>query len=140
MAGRPRQKVFCQTLTRKSLREGKPRFCLAKGYYLANGTYKCRFHGYNNVLGFNKPNYTDDKRINQLSSLYQLRNKTREQVREYYYREIKGRIGTNQKSRYYHKQSYRRKDTFRMYKGQESKPLTNILDEILCDLKKKYRT
>ena len=77
MAGKPRQKIFCQSLTRRSKRP-----CLAKGFLCANGKYLCRFHGYNNIKGFNKPNYTDDKRINQLKALYQFRNKTREEVQE----------------------------------------------------------
>ena len=44
MAGKPRQKVFCQSLTRRSKRP-----CLAKGFLCANGKYLCRFHGYNNI-------------------------------------------------------------------------------------------
>ena len=76
MVGRPRQKVFCQGMTRASQRIGKPRQCRMKGYPLANGTYKCKYHGYQNVLGFKNTNYTDDTRIKQLSKLYQFRDKT----------------------------------------------------------------
>ena len=87
MVGRPRQKVFCQSYRRRTKIP-----CQAKGYLLADGTYKCRFHGYNNILGFRKPNYTDDKRINQLQALYQFRNKTREQVKTYYYTTVKPKL------------------------------------------------
>ena len=115
MAGFPQRKIFCQSLTRRTKRP-----CQAKGFPLANGMFFCRFHGYNNVLGFNKKNYTDDTRINQLQALYQFRNKSREEV-----------------SKYYHKQSYRRKNPYRNNKGQDTKPITNQLDEIILHLKKK---
>ena len=72
MVGKPRQKVFCQGITKTHKRP-----CQMKGYPLANGTYKCKYHGFNNILGFRKPNYNDETRI---------RN--------------------NEKSRYYRKQSY----------------------------------
>ena len=86
MAGFQQRKVFCQGLTRKTKRP-----CQAKGYPTANGKYLCRFHGGNNIKGFNQKNYTDDTRINQLQALKQFRDKTREEVRDYYYKEIKSR-------------------------------------------------
>ena len=76
MAGFQQRKVFCQGLTRKSKRP-----CRAKGYPTANGKYLCRFHGGNNIKGFNQKNYTDDTRIKALSKLKQFRDKTREEVR-----------------------------------------------------------
>jgi len=81
MAGFQQRKVFCQSLTRRSKRP-----CRAKGYPTANGKYLCMFHGGNNIKGFNQKNYTDDTRINQLQALYQFRNKSREEVEEYYYK------------------------------------------------------
>jgi Na+-transporting NADH:ubiquinone oxidoreductase subunit NqrC len=135
MPGFQQRKIFCQALRR---RDKQP--CQAKGFLTANGKYLCRFHGYNNIKGFNKPKYTDDKRINQLQALYQFRNKSREEVEEYYYREVKPRIRDNQKSRYFHKQSYRRKNPYRMYKGQSNQSFTDQLDEVLLHLKKKSRS
>jgi hypothetical protein len=132
MAGFQQRKVFCQALRR---RDKQP--CQAKGYLLADGSFKCRFHGYNNILGFKKPNYTDESRINQLSTLYQFRDKSRQELSEYYYREVKPRIRDNQKSRYFHKQSYRRKNPYRSDQGQNPKSLTDQLDEILLHIKKK---
>ena len=134
MTGRPRRKIFCQSLTRRSKRP-----CQAKGYLCANGKYFCRFHGFNNIKGFNKPKYTDDTRIKQLQSLYQFRTKTREQVKEYYYGQVKPRITNNQKSRYFTKQSYRRKNPFGVHKRQDNQSLTDELDEILQYFKKKSR-
>jgi len=136
MAGKPRQKVFCQSLTRKSIREGKPRNCLAKGYLCANGKYLCRFHGYNNILGFNKPNYTDDKRINQLKALYQFKNKTREEVQEYYYSTVKPKLIDGTKSEYHRRAARKRSNTFR---GSGSKAVSVQLDEVLQFFKKKSR-
>ena len=123
-------------MTRASQRIGKPRQCRMKGYPLANGTYKCKYHGYQNVLGFKNTNYTDDTRIKQLSKLYQFRNKTIEEVSQYYYKEVKPRIRNNEKSRYYRKQSYRRLNLNRNIKGQEAQPLTYQLDEVLRYIKK----
>jgi hypothetical protein len=137
MVGRPRQKVFCQGMTRASQRIGKPRQCRMKGYPLANGTYKCKYHGAANILGFKNTNYTDDTRIKQLSKLYQFRNKTIEEVKSYYFKEVKPRITTNQKSRYFHKQSYARKNSYGVHRGQENQSTTDQLSEVLRYLKKK---
>ena len=57
MGGRPKRKVFCEATTRKSIREGKPRNCMANGYLCANGRYLFRFHGSQNIQGFKRPNY-----------------------------------------------------------------------------------
>ena len=131
MPGKPRQKVFCQGITKTHKRP-----CQMKGYPLANGTYKCKYHGFNNILGFRKPNYNDETRIRQLKGLYQFRNKTHEEVSQYYYDKVKPRIRNNEKSRYYRKQSYRRLNLNRNIKGQEPQPLTYQLDEVLRYLKK----
>ena len=134
MTGRPRRKVFCQGITKTHKRP-----CQMKGYPLANGTYKCKYHGFNNILGFRKPNYNDETRIRQLKGLYQFRNKTHEEVSQYYYDKVKPRIRNNEKSRYYRKQSYRRLNLNRNTKGQEAQPITYQLDEVLRYLKKKSR-
>ena len=89
MVGRPMRKVFCQGFTRAGRREGKLIPCRMKGYELANGTYYCKFHGFQNKLGFNKKNYTDETRIKQLSKLQQFRKYTDEQLKEYYYNKVK---------------------------------------------------
>lgn len=132
MAGRPQRKIFCQALRR---RDNKP--CQAKGFMCANGKHLCRFHGYNNILGFNKPNYSDDTRINQLSKLKQFRDKTREQLRDYYFKILKPRLTSNQKSIYHRRAFNSRKNTNRVYIGQNNKPLTDQLDAVLQHLKKK---
>ena len=131
MAGKPRQKIFCQSLTRRSKRP-----CLAKGFLCANGKYLCRFHGYNNIKGFNKPNYTDDKRINQLKALYQFRNKTREEVQEYYYSIVKPKILNGTKSEYHRRATRKRSNTFR---NTRSKAVSVQLDEVLSFFKKKSK-
>ena len=131
MAGKPRQKIFCQSLTRRSKRP-----CLAKGFLCANGKYLCRFHGYNNVLGFKKPNYTDDKRINQLKALYQFRNKTREEVQEYYYSTVKPKLLNGEKSIYNRRATRKRSNAFR---SSGSKAVSVQLDEVLSFFKKKSK-
>ena len=135
MAGFKQRKVFCQGLTRRSKRP-----CLAKGYLTANGKYLCRFHGGNNIKGFNQKNYTDDTRIKALSKLKQFRDKTREEVEQYYYKEIKPRIGTNERSRYYRKYAYARRNSFRNFRGQKTLCLTDELTKVLCNLKERQRT
>ena len=131
MVGRPRQKVFCQSYRRRTKIP-----CQAKGYLLADGTYKCRFHGYNNILGFRKPNYTDDKRINQLQALYQFRNKTREQVKTYYYTIVKPKLIDGTKSEYNRRKASKRTNTFGNIRG---KAVSVQLDEVLSFFKKKSK-
>ena len=136
MPGRPMRKVFCQGNTRAGLRLGLKIPCKMKGYLLANNTYKCKYHGYQNVKGFKK-NYSDETRIKQLKSLLQFRNYTDEQLKEYYNTKIKPRIDNNQPSRYNLRQSSKWKNPYR--NSGKSKSLSVQLDEVLCVLKKKSR-
>ena len=98
MAGFQQRKVFLSRSNKKSKRP-----CQAKGYPTANGKYLCMFHGGNNIKGFNQKNYTDDTRIKALSKLKQFRDKPREEIEQYYYKEVKPRIGTTERSKYYRK-------------------------------------
>ena len=138
MVGRPQRKVFCQGFTRAGLRQGLKIPCKMKGYLLANNTYKCKYHGYQNVKGFKKQSYTDDTRIKQLKGLLQFKNYTDEQLKKYYYEKIKPRINNNQPSRYNMRRVNKRQNPFRNFGEQKS--VSVQLDEVLCVLKKKSRT
>ena len=137
MPGRPMRKVFCQGFTRAGLRVGKKIPCKMKGYLLANNVYKCKYHGYQNVKGFKKENYTDETRIKQLSKLIQFKNYTDDKLKEYYYEKIKPRINNNQPSRYNLRQTSKWKNPYRNSGGP--KGISVQLDEVLCVLKKKSR-
>ena len=137
MPGRPMRKVFCQGFTRAGLRVGKKIPCKMKGYLLANNVYKCKYHGYQNVKGFKKENYTDETRIKQLSKLIQFKNYTDEKLKEYYYQKIKPRIDNNQPSRYNIRATNKWKNPYR--NSGKSKGISVQLDEVLCVLKKKSR-
>ena len=137
MVGRPQRKVFCQGFTRAGRRIGKLIPCGMKGYQLANGTFYCKYHGYQNVKGFKKKNYTDETRIKQLSKLIQFKNYDNEKLKEYYYQKIKPRIDNNQPSRYNMRQTSKWKNPYRNSGG--SKGISVQLDEVLCVLKKKSR-
>lgn len=138
MVGRPQRKVFCQGFTRAGLRQGLKIPCKMKGYLLANNTYKCKYHGYQNVKGFKKQSYTDDTRIKQLKGLFQFKNYTDDQLKKYYYEKIKPRINNNQPSRYNMRRVNKRQNPFRNFGEQKS--VSVQLDEVLCVLKKKSRT
>ena len=138
MVGRPQRKVFCQGHTRAGLRKGLKIPCKMKGYLLANNTYKCKYHGYQNVKGFKKQSYTDDTRIKQLKGLFQFKNYTDEQLKKYYYEKIKPRINNNQPSRYNMRRVNKRQNPFRNFGEQKSVSIQ--FDEVLCILKKKSRT
>jgi len=138
MVGRPQRKVFCQGFTRAGLRQGLKIPCKMKGYLLANNTYKCKYHGYQNVKGFKKQNYTDDTRIKQLKGLFQFKNYTDDQLKKYYYEKIKPRINNNQPSRYNMRRVNKRQNPFRNFGEQKS--VSVQFDEVLCVLKKKSRT
>jgi len=137
MVGRPMRKVFCQGFTRAGRREGKLIPCRMKGYELANGTYYCKYHGYQNVKGFRKKNYTHETRIKQLSKLQQFRNYTDDQLKEYYYNKVKVRIDNNEPSRYNLRKTHER---FNSYRNTRGKTVSVQLDEILSFLKKKSGT
>lgn len=137
MAGRPARKIFCQAITRKSIREGKPRNCLAKGYKCANNRWLCRFHGSQNLLGFNKPNYTDDTRKKQLRKLKQFRSWTDQQFEDYFNREVSTRIKSGAKSRYYTQQSNKWKYFNSLYSIKNKQSIGDQLERILSDIRKK---
>ena len=136
MPGRPMRKVFCQGFTRAGLRLGLKIPCKMKGYLLANNTYKCKYHGFQNVKGFKKENYSDETRIKQLSKLIQFRNYTDEQLKEYYYEKIKPRIINRGKSVYHRRKIGKRYDAFRDTRRQ---PVSFQLDEVLRLAKEKSR-
>jgi hypothetical protein len=135
MPGRPMRKVFCQGFTRAGLRLGLKIPCKMKGYLLANNTYKCKYHGYQNVKGFKKKNYTDKTRIKQLKTLLQFRNYTDEQLKNYYHEKIKPGIDNNKPSRYNMRCSSKWKNPYR--NSGRSKDLSVQFDEVLRILKKK---
>ena len=97
------------------------------------GSEMCIRDRYNNVLGFKKPNYTDDKRINQLKALYQFRNKTREEVQEHYYSTVKPKLLDGTKSEYHRRTARKRSNTIR---NTRSKAVSIQLDEVLSFFKK----
>ena len=130
------RKVFCQGFTRAGLRKGLKIPCKMKGYLLANNVYKCKYHGYQNVKGFKKENYTDETRIKQLSKLIQFKNYDNKKLKEYYYEKIKPGIDNNQPSRYNLRKTNERSNPYRNFRG---KTVRVQLDEVLCVLKKKSR-
>ena len=130
------QKVFCQGNTRAGLRRGLKIPCRMKGYQLANGVFKCKYHGFQNVKGFKKKNYSHDTRINQLKALKQFKNYTDEQIKNYYYEKIKPGIDNNEPSRYNLRKTSSRNNTFRNLRG---KTIRVQFDEVLQLFKKKSR-
>jgi hypothetical protein len=137
MVGRPQRKVYCQGFTRAGRRIGKLIPCGMKGYQLANGTFYCKYHGYQNVKGFKKANYTDQTRIKQLSKLIQFKNYTNEQLKIYYEEKIRPGIDNNRPSRYNLRATRKRTVFGRNIRGQA---VSIQLDEVLRLLKKKSRT
>ena len=52
----------------------------------------CRFHGYQNVDGFKRSNYTIETKIKQLRGLKQFRDKTDEEIKKHIEEVITPRI------------------------------------------------
>jgi hypothetical protein len=145
MAGFKSKKIFCSGMSKLS---GKP--CQAKGFptnsFNEHGfqIYKCRFHGGQNTNfygfrdranrgGYNKPGYTDEKKIKSLASLKQFRDKPIEYVRQYYESQAKPRVDSlgRYSSKYSSRAAIRRKNTS---KYKEGKDLTLQLDNVLSIL------
>ena len=145
MAGFKSKKIFCMDMSRLS---GKP--CQAKGFptnsFNEHGfqIYKCRFHGGQNTNfygfrdranrgGYNKPGYSDEKKIKSLASLKQFRDKPIEYVRNYYETKAKPRVDSL--GRYHSIRSIRaairRKNTS---KYKEGRNITDQLDQVLSVL------
>ena len=142
MAGFKSKKIFCMDMSRLS---GKP--CQAKGFptnsFNEHGfqIYKCRFHGGQNTNfygfrdranrgGYNKPGYSDEKKIKSLASLKQFRDKDLDYVRNYYETQVKPRI--DNLGRYHSVRSFRaaiRRKNSSKYK--EGRDITLQLKEVL---------
>ena len=145
MAGFKSKKIFCMDMSRLS---GKP--CQAKGFptnsFNEHGfqIYKCRFHGGQNTNfygfrdranrgGYNKPGYSDEKKIKSLASLKQFRDKPIEYVRNYYETKVKPRVDSL--GRYHSIRSIRaaiRRKNSSKYK--EGRDITDQLDQVLSIL------
>jgi hypothetical protein len=145
MAGFKSKKIFCSGMSKLS---GKP--CQAKGFptnsFNKHGfqIYKCRFHGGQNTNfygfrdrtnrgGYNKPGYTDEKKIKSLASLKQFRDKDLDYVRNYYETKAKPRIDSlgRYNSKYSIRAAIRRQNSS---KYKEGKDLTLQLDNVLSIL------
>lgn len=137
MVGRPQQKVFCQGFTRAGLRQGLKIPCKMKGYLLANNTYKCKYHGYQNVKGFKKESYTDETRIKQLKGLIQFKNYSDEQLKQYYFQKIRPTIDNKRPSKYNLRKTSKWRNPYRN-SGRGS--VSFQFNEVLRVLKKKSRT
>ena len=142
MAGFKSKKIFCMDMSRLS---GKP--CQAKGFptnsFNEHGfqIYKCRFHGGQNTNfygfrdranrgGYNKPGYTDEKKIKSLASLKQFRDKPIEYVRNYYETKVKPRVDNlgRYHSEYSIRAAIRRKNSSKYKEGGD---ITLQLKEVL---------
>ncbi len=145
MAGFKSKKIFCMDMSRLS---GKP--CQAKGFptnsFNKHGfqIYKCRFHGGQNTNfygfrdranrgGYNKPGYSDEKKIKSLASLKQFRDKDLDYVRNYYETQVKPRTDSlgRYSSKYSIRAAIRRKNTS---KYKEGRNITDQLDQVLSIL------
>jgi hypothetical protein len=146
MAGFKSKKIFCSGMSKLS---GKP--CQAKGFptnsFNKHGfqIYKCRFHGGQNTNfygfrdrtnrgGYNKPNYTDEKKIKSLASLKQFRDKDLDYVRNYYETQAKPRVDSlgRYSSKYSIRAAIRRKNSSKYKEGRD---ITDQLDQVLSILK-----
>ena len=146
MAGFKSKKIYCMDISRQS---GNP--CKSKGFPTNSFNkygiqiYKCRFHGGQNTNfygfknraykgGYNKPGYSDEKKIKSLASLKQFRDKPIEYVRQYYESQAKPRVDSlgRYSSKYSSRAAIRRKNTSKYKEGRD---LTLQLEEVLRLLK-----
>ena len=145
MAGFKSKKVFCMGISKLS---GKP--CQAKGFPTNSFNkynvqiFKCRYHGGQNTSffgfrdranrgGYNKPGYSDEKKIKSLASLKQFRDKDLDYVRNYYETQVKPRVDSL--GRYNSVRSFRaaiRRKNSSKYK--EGRDITDQLDQVLSIL------
>ena len=145
MAGFKSKKIFCSGMSKLS---GKP--CQAKGFPTNSFNkygfqiYKCRFHGGQNTNfygfrdrtnrgGYNKPNYTDEKKIKSLASLKQFRDKDLDYVRNYYETKVKPRVDNlgRYSSKYSIRAAIRRQNSSKYKEGRD---ITDQLDQVLSIL------
>ena len=145
MAGFKSKKIYCMDISRQS---GNP--CKSKGFPTNSFNkygiqiYKCRFHGGQNTNfygfknraykgGYNKPGYSDEKKIKSLASLKQFRDKPIEYVRNYYETKVNPRVDNlgRYHSKYSIRAAIRRKNTSKYKEGRD---ITLQLDKVLSIL------
>ena len=150
MAGFKSKKIYCMDISRQS---GNP--CKSKGFPTNSFNkygiqiYKCRFHGGQNTNfygfrnraykgGYNKPGYSDEKKIKSLASLKQFRDKDLDYVRNYYETKVKPRIDNlgRYHSLYNTRATIRRKNTS---KYKEGRNIADQLDKVLSILESRSK-
>ncbi len=121
--GYKNQRICCEVYTRKSIREGKPVKCKAKGYFLPSSMgYRCMFHG--GVLSYDyytrkykglfKNKKIDIKnKIIRLKNLKNFRNKTDDEIKEYIRKEEERSNTVGYRTKYFVKQLNRWKSRYR---------------------------
>ena len=126
--GKKHLRVFCQAMKRDGSRK-----CYAKGFLMANGKMLCRFHGFHNVDGMKRPNYTLQSKRNQLKSLKQFKDKSDEEIETYIKEVLDPRLKRGP-SKYNLRQAASGKHPNRNFRG---KNITDQLKGFLQDLQKK---
>jgi thymidylate synthase len=91
--GRTKHKIFCEAMTRTSIRAGKPRQCKSKGYFTpTNRRFLCCHHAGNQSTDTKTRKYKGlfkntkvplQNKINRLKNLINFRNKTDEEIKQY---------------------------------------------------------
>lgn len=129
--GKKQNRVFCESYIRDGSRK-----CYAKGFPTKNGKLLCRWHGFQNIQGFNKPNFPLESKIKQLKGLVQFREKSNEEIKKHIEEVITPRINKGT-SEYHRKQTVRRSNIARnLRRGKFSDQVNYIVQT----LQKKPRT
>ena len=130
-------KIQCEATTRTSINLGKPRRCLAKGYFTpTTRRMLCRFHGCNKTINsktrkykglYKNDNIAIDTKVKILKNLINFRDKTDEEIKIYINQEQERATKSNR---------YRTKFYLRNYnqwrsKYRHSKRITDQLDDFL---------
>ena len=111
-------RICCEATTKKSIRENKPRKCLAKGYFTpTTRRYLCRFHGgakstdtktrkYKGL--YKNTNIDIEKKINILKNLKNFKGKTDNEIKQYITQEQDRAANFKQYRTKYYTRSYHR--------------------------------
>ena len=128
-------KIQCESITRTSIKLGKPRRCKAKGYFTpSTRRMLCRFHGCSKTIDsktrkykglYKNNNIPIQNKIKLLKNLVNFRNKSDEEIKEYI-QDQEQRANSKYRTKYYSRHYNRWRSVHR-----HSKRLTNQLDDFL---------
>ena len=146
-------KITCEAYTRKSIKEGNPVRCKAKGMFIPNSQrFLCGFHNGHRSWSYLTQDYKGlyrnknlplTNKIKVLKNLKNFANKSDEEIKQYIKRKQELATDKNFRSEFYHRRYKAWRNSKQLGNGnnrsRDSRKFTNILTTVISDFKSRSK-